>query len=97
MSAEGGTPGYSPGWGAGQIRARESGPDEENVCRGVFSWSTKSESEKPRPAGTSRLQTQIRGRRDGRGGGGGGAASVKPGSHLTASAADGGVSISVSW
>ena len=33
---------------------------EENVCRDVFSRSTKNESEKnPGPAGISRLQTQI--------------------------------------
>ncbi|CAB1453258.1 unnamed protein product [Pleuronectes platessa] len=98
-SAEGGNPVVPP---AGRSSAGESERvgDQENVCRDVFSWSTKRESEKPRPAGTSRLQTQIRGWRDGRRRGGvlpPPSASVKPGSRLTASASDGGGGILVSW
>lgn len=36
------------------------------MCRDVFSRHTKNESDGARPAGTSRLQTQIRGESDGR-------------------------------
>lgn len=51
----------------GRVQWSRAG-DQENqkVCRDVFSRHTKNESDGARPAGTSRLQTQIRGERDGR-------------------------------